>query len=195
MKAVGVSMAAALVAAVSLGSCSKAEEQFSDEPCYFVFDNSVHQNSTLATAMASMSPGVFSLVRETRESGATYFEFTNNQGLSSSSIANAVDMQRTRRLGRQNGLIVGYGNADITSPVFYAYDAQCPVCYTGTGIVDRVLTIDSRGMATCRNCNRTYDLNNGGFIQSGGQSTDATNKLVRYHASTTGAFGQLFVGN
>ena len=53
MKAVGLSMAAALVAAVSLGSCSKAEEQFSDEPCYFVFDNSVHQNSTLATAMAS----------------------------------------------------------------------------------------------------------------------------------------------
>ena len=185
MKAVGLSMAAALVAAVSLCSCSKAEEQFSDEPCYFVFDNSVHQNSTLATAMASMSPGVFCLVRETRESGATYFEFTNNQGLSSSSIANAVDMQRTRRLGRQNGLIVGYGNADITSPVFY----------TGTGIIDRVLTIDSRGMATCRNCNRTYDLNNGGFIQSGGQSTDATNKLVRYHASTTGAFGQLFVGN
>ena len=65
MKAVGLSMAAALVAAVSLCSCSKAEEQFSDEPCYFVFDNSVHQNSTLATAMASMSPGVFCLVRET----------------------------------------------------------------------------------------------------------------------------------
>lgn len=114
MKAVGLSMAAALVAAVSLCSCSKAEEQFSDEPCYFVFDNSVHQNSTLATAMASKSPGVFCLVRETRESGATYFEFTNNQGLSSSSIANAVDMQRTRRLGRQNGLIVGY--ATPTSP-------------------------------------------------------------------------------
>lgn len=195
MKAVGVSMAAALVAAVALGSCTNAEEEYSDEPCYFFFDNSVHQNSTLATAMDSESPGVYCLVRETRESGATYFVFTNNHGLTSRSIANAVDLQRTRRLGRQNGLIVGYSNADITAPVFCAYDAQCPVCYTGTGLVDRVLTIDSRGMATCGNCKRVYNLNNGGMIQSGGQSSDATNKLLRYHAETNGALGKLNVHN
>lgn len=190
-----VAAGAAMLVAAALGSCTKAEEEYSDEPCYFVFDNSVHQNSTLSSAMAPSSPGVFCLVRETRESGAIYFVFTNNQGLTSRSIANAVDLQRTRRLGRQNGLIVGYSNADITAPAFYAYDAQCPVCYTGTGLADRILSIDSRGMATCGNCKRVYNLNNGGMIQSGGQASDATNKLLRYRASTTGAFGLLTVTN
>lgn len=187
--------AAAALAVALLGACTKAEEEYSEEPCYFVFDNSVHQNSTLSTAMISTSPGVFCLVKETKESGATYFEFKNNQGLSSKSIANAIDMQRTRRLGRRNGLIVGYSNADITAPQFMAYDAQCPICYSGTGLLDRTLSIDSRGIATCSTCHRTYDLNNNGYISTGGKPDDSTNKLLRYRASTTGAFGILVVSN
>ena len=135
-------MAVAAVAA-ALSGCTKAEEEYSDEPCYFVFDNSVHQDATLASAMSAMSPGVFCHISETERSGATFFEFENNHGLSSEKRANAVDQQRSRRLGRRNGIIVGYGNGDITNPVFYAYDAQCPVCYTGTGLVDR--THDSHG--------------------------------------------------
>lgn len=187
-------MAVAAVAA-ALSGCTKAEEEYSDEPCYFVFDNSVHQDATLASAMSAMSPGVFCHISETERSGATFFEFENNHGLSSEKRANAVDQQRSRRLGRRNGIIVGYGNGDITNPVFYAYDAQCPVCYTGTGLVDRTLDIDSRGVATCGNCHRTYDLNNGGLIRSGGQADDTTNKLTRYRASTTGEFGVLAVTN
>lgn len=187
-------MAVAAVAA-TLSGCTKAEEEYSDEPCYFVFDNSVHQDATLASAMSPMSPGVFCHISETERSGATFFVFENNHGLSSEKRANAVDQQRSRRLGRRNGIIVGYGNADITNPVFYAYDAQCPVCYSGTGLVDRSLTIDSRGVATCDNCHRTYDLNNQGFIMSGGQSGDDASKLTRYHATTSGEFGVLAVTN
>lgn len=187
-------MAVAAVAA-ALSGCTKAEEEYSDEPCYFVFDNSVHQDATLASAMSAMSPGVFCHISETERSGATFFVFENNHGLSSEKRANAVDQQRSRRLGRRNGIIVGYGNGDITNPVFYAYDAQCPVCYSGTGLIDRSLSIDSRGVATCGNCHRTYDLNNGGMIRSGGQADDATNKLTRYRASTTGEFGMLAVTN
>lgn len=185
----------AAVAAASLVSCSKAEDEFSDEPCYFIFDNSVHQDATLASAMSAMTPGVFCHISESKRSGAATFVFRNNQGLSSEKRANAVDQQRSRRLGRRNGIIVGYGNADITNPVFYAYDAQCPVCYSGTGLVDRSLTIDSRGVATCDNCHRTYDLNNQGFIMSGGQSGDDASKLTRYHATTSGEFGVLAVTN
>lgn len=187
-------MAVAAVAA-ALSGCTKAEEEYSDEPCYFVFDNSVHQDATLASAMSPMSPGVFCHISETERSGATFFVFENNHGLSSEKRANAVDQQRSRRLGRRNGIIVGYGNGDITNPVFYAYDAQCPVCYSGTGLIDRSLSTDSRGVATCGNCHRTYDLNNGGLIRSGGQADDTTNKLTRYRASTTGEFGVLAVTN
>lgn len=187
--------AVAAVAATWLASCSKAEEEFSDEPCLFIFDNSVHQDATLATAMSPMSPGVFCHISETNRSGAVTFVFRNNQGLSSEKRANAKDQQQSRRLGRRNGIIVGYGNGDITNPEFYAYDAQCPACYSGTGLVDRSLSIDSRGVATCGNCHRTYDLNNGGYIMAGGQADGTTNKLTRYHASTTGEFGVLAVTN
>ena len=186
----GVAAAAALTAA-----CTGAEEEYSNEPCYLVFDNATHQNSTLATALEPMSPGVFCHISTTVRSGATYFVFSNNHGLSSESIANAVDQQRTRRLGRHNGLIVGYGNADITNPVLYAYDAQCPACYTGTGLVDRTLSTDSRGFATCENCHRAYDMNNGGFISSGGKEGDTATRLTRYRATCTGPLGILTVSN
>ena len=185
----------AAVAAASLVSCSKAEDEFSDEPCYFIFDNSVHQDATLASAMSAMTPGVFCHISETKRSGAATFVFRNNQGLSSEKRANAVDQQRSRRLGRRNGIIVGYGNADITNPVLYAYDAQCPACYTGTGLVDRTLSTDSRGFATCENCHRSYDMNNGGFISSGGKEGDTATRLTRYRATCTGPLGILTVSN
>lgn len=184
-----------LAAALAMSACTKADEQYSNEPCYLVFDNSTHQNTTLATAMDPMSPGVFCHISTTVRSGATYFVFANNHGLSSESIANAIDQQRTRRLGRRNGLIVGYGNADIVNPVFYAYDAQCPACYSGTGLIDRTLSIGNDGQATCSNCNRSYDLNNGGIISSGSQDGDNSSRLVRYRATTTGAYGVLTVSN
>ena len=110
-------------------------------------------------------------------------------------IARQTQQQRTRRLGRRNGLIVGYGNADIVNPVFYAYDAQCPACYSGTGLIDRTLSIGNDGQATCSNCNRSYDLNNGGIISSGSQDGDNSSRLVRYRATTTGAYGVLTVSN
>ncbi len=195
MRSIPLAVATIATASLLTVSCT-TDNEYSSEPCYFVFDNSVHQNSALASAMISTSPGVFCHVTETVVSGATYFEFENNQGLSESSIANAIDLQRTRRIGRQNGLIVGYGNADITSPVFYAYDAQCPACYTGTGLTDRTLNMSNNGIASCSNCGRSYDMNNGGYLSSGGQDNDADgNKLTRYRVSTTGAYGMLVVSN
>ena len=187
-------VACAAVMAFMFQSCGDIISEYSTHPCYFVFETSRHgEPTTLGSAVHGV--GIFCKVTTEIKGGAKNFRFSTNASNQVDDVPfNALDNSRTVLLGMNNAIWFGYGNLDIPA-VFYAYDAQCPVCYTGTGIVDRVLTIDSRGMATCRNCNRTYDLNNGGFIQSGGQSTDATNKLVRYHASTTGAFGQLFVGN
>lgn len=187
----------ALAAAALASSCNEAEDEFTNEPCFLVFDNSVHQNATLASAMDVMSPGVFCRISTTERSGVTYFLFENNHGQQSEpDIANAIDQQRTFRLGRHNGIIVGYGNADITAPVFCAYDDQCPNCYTGTGLVDRSLDMSDSGIASCPNCHCAYDMNNGGIISAGSPDREDGDRLTRYrNARTTGAYGVLSVTN
>ena len=44
-------------------SCGDTEHEFTTGACYFVFDNSVHQDPTLASAMNPMAPGIFCQVR------------------------------------------------------------------------------------------------------------------------------------
>jgi hypothetical protein len=53
------------------------------------------------------------------------------------------------------------------------------------------LSMASDGTASCRNCKRKYDMNNGGIITNGSQG----NKLIRYRASTTGPMGVLSINN
>lgn len=170
-------------------SCSSDSFDFSSMRAYFVFDNSVHQDATLQSALNPMSPGVFCRVSEGSEGGSTYFYFESNQGLSSKQKANADDMRRTRALGIYNktGIIVGYGN--LSSPaVLYVYDSQCPNCYAETNMVDYKLALTSRGMAVCAKCKREYDLNNNGLTSNG-------KKLIKYRATATGPLGILSVNN
>jgi len=183
----------ALIILASLTACDNAETEYSNESCYFVFDNSVHQDATLASAMNASAPGIFCRITEAQKSGTTVFTFTNNQGLTSSQTANAIDNQRTRKLGQQKGIIIGFGNGDITNPIFYAYDNQCPNCMTSSGLQNYQLTLTDSGFATCSRCNRRYDMNNGGYEANGcdGEYT----RLIRYRASTTGALGVLSVSN
>lgn len=173
-------------------SCSKAENEFSREACFFIFDNATHQDMTLASAMNNASPGVFCRVTKGMKSGATTFSFANNQGLSSSAIANAVDMKRSIVLGINNGLIVGFGNLNMPA-TFYAYDAQCPNCTDPDAVPLRnhPLEMTSAGLAICNTCHRSYDMNNGGIITAGEQGK----KLIRYRGSTTGPLGVLSVNN
>lgn len=175
-------------------ACDNAETEYSDESCYFVFDNSIHQDPTLASAMNPNAPGIFCRITESQVSGVTVFTFANNQGGEpTTKKATAIDTQRSRKLGKQKGIIVGYGNGDITNPVFYAYDNQCPNCVTTSGLQDYQLTMTDVGLATCSKCHRSYDMNNGGYETSGkgGEYT----RLTRYRASTTGALGLLTVSN
>ena len=171
-------------------SCGDTEHEFTTGACYFVFDNSVHQDPTLASAMNPMAPGIFCQVTTAMRNGATWFDFTNNGGASSSSIQNAVDTRRTLILGYNNGIIVGYG-ALSQPPVFYAYDRECPNCFNPNAIPMRSkpLSISSSGIATCNTCKRQYDLNNNGFISSGEEGK----RLTRYRATSTGPFGVLSV--
>ena len=174
-----------------LVSCSADSFDFSSMHAYLVLDNSIHQDATLQSALNPMSPGVFCRISETLEQGTTYFVFESNQGgTPTRKKATADDMRRTRDIGIYNktGVIVGYGN--LSSPAtLYAYDSQCPNCYTETNMANFRLTMDTRGIATCAKCRREYDLNNNGLSLSGGK------KLIKYRVACTGPLGVLSINN
>ena len=169
-------------------SCGDSQYEYSSRHSYLVLDNSAHQDPTLASAMTPYS-GVFVAITLKNKGGAQYFQFTSNQGQSTESIFNAIDQRRTVLLGMNEGLIVGYSQwSDLT---FYAYDRECPNCFDPdvVPIRSKALEMSTAGIATCKVCHRKYDLNSGGFIVEG----DKGDKLVRYRAGTTGAYGVLNV--
>lgn len=175
-----------------LSACGDTQSEFSAAPCSLYFDNQTHNDATLAAAMTPLS-GIFVTITTTSKSGAQYFVFTNNQGHSSQVVFDAKDKQRQRAgqliLGLNGAIIVGYGFS--TSQTFYAYDRECPNCFDSNALPQRSypLKVNSGGIASCSNCHRTYDLNNGGIIASG----NGGKKMTRYPSVTTGAYGVLSV--
>lgn len=169
-------------------SCEKAESEFSSHRVRFLYDNSILFDETLATALNSLSPGVF--VRIWMSGNYYYFEDFRKQP------TQQPVMERDRLsafiigLYNESGIIVGFGNLD-NPPIFFAYDAQCPNCYSETSLPRYLLTMKSNGIAVCGRCHREYNLNNHGIVTKG----DAGKKLERYHASTTGPNGVLTVSN
>lgn len=168
-------------------SCD-TETMFTKYPCYLVLDNSLHQDPTLASAMNAMSPGVFCTIYDNE--AKQQYQFTNNYGTSTVSTFNGIDKRRTRALGMNNALIVGFG---ALTGEFYAYDRECPVCFDPQAVPVRSkpLTIGSDGQATCPVCKRRFDMNNGGNCTTEG----GVSGLRRYRGGTTGPFGVLSVGN
>ncbi len=167
-----------------LCSCGDTQELYSRAYCRLFFDNSTHNDATLATAMTPYSGAYTTITASGKQ-----FSFSNNQGLSSTVNMTAVDVQRGYVLGMNNGIIVGYGSS--TDGTFAAYDRECPNCFSPDALPVRSykLSVNEFGIATCSNCHRQYDLNNGGIVSSG----DPGKKLSRYYATTTGPYGMLSV--
>ena len=176
--------------ALSFSGCDDSQNEFTIGTCYFVLDNSVHQDATLASAMNVNAPGVFCTITKDIVNGANCFNFTNNMGLKSRSNLNALDSRRTLILGHNNGIIVGFGTLNFPA-TFYAFDRECPNCFDPQAIPMRShpLSVDSNGMATCATCKRQYNLNNDGFVATG----ENGKRLTRYRAQTTGPFGVISV--
>ncbi|MBO4659057.1 MAG: hypothetical protein J5637_05490 [Prevotella sp.] len=180
----------ALLCAMLCSSCGDTQNEYTIGACYFVVDNSIHQDATLASAMNVNAPGVFCTITKDIRNGANCFIFSNNTGQNSSSNLNALDSRRTLILGYNNGIIVGFGT--LSSPAtFYAFDRECPNCFDPQAIPMRShpLSVNASGMATCATCKRQYNLNNDGFVASG----ENGKRLTRYRAQTTGPFGVLSV--
>ncbi len=184
----------AVAMALTAVACT-TDAEYSSWPCRFVYDNGVHLDQTLATATNSLSRGVFCHITETVRQGARHLVFTNSEGLSSTQRETAAENQSNYQLGLCNGIIVGFQTFN-TQPNggFVAYDAQCPNCVrTGNaaGSSKYIVRMDSKGMATCPNCNRQYQLNNRGIVVNGEKDD---HKLEQYaQANTTGPTGILSV--
>lgn len=177
-----------------LSSCD-AEGEYSTWPCFFAYDNSLHLDANLSSAMSADSRGVFCKIWETTM-GGRYYWFQNNQGLDATSQPlTAIEQQADFVLGLHNGIIVGYQTFN-TSPNggFVAYDVQCPNCVRREGNTlnpKYVVTMSANGIATCPKCGKKYDLNNGGMIQNGEEGDTG---LAKYMAVTTGPFGYITAG-
>ncbi|MGP1472031.1 MAG: hypothetical protein ACTTJN_00545 [Prevotella intermedia] len=183
----------ALSVVFALMACGEnVDYEYSNYHCNLKINNSMHHNPTLASAMNAFSPGIFTIIKPLYKNGVDYFYFKNNQGLDSEQPFNAIDQEYKNHLhiGMNRGLIVGFGNLD-TPAKFFAYDLQCPNCFDFNALPIRSyeLTVNGTGIATCKTCRRSYNLNTGGNIVSG----EKGKTMTRYRASTTGAYGMLSV--
>ena len=184
-------MALIVCIVVLLSACTGEHFTYSNFHCNLYIDNSTHHDPTLASAMNSMSPGVFCMIKYLPSRNA--YSFTSNQGQNTINNFDAKDTERRNgtRIGMNNGLIVGYGNLsdDGSGYHFYAFDAQCPVCFNYNAIPMRSypLSLSGSGIATCANCKREFNLN------TGGNCINNTGKMTTYRATTAGPFGILFI--
>lgn len=172
-----------------LFACGEADYEYSSYHMHFVYDNSIHLDPTLASAMNAQSPGTFCHIWK---SGDNHIYFADHRNEPTKQPLSATERMNSYIIGvyNESGIIVGFGNLD-NPPLFFAYDAQCPNCYAGSKLPRYQLTIDSSGKATCKQCNRQYDLNSRGIVVKG----DKGKKLERYHADTSGPNGVLTVNN
>ena len=96
-----------LTAFLLLSSCT-AEGEYSTWPCRFGYDNSLHLDPTLSSAMSPDVRGVFCRIWESTN-GGRYLNFQSNQ---SSQVTSQIesDMERMAGfvLGLNNGIIVGF---------------------------------------------------------------------------------------
>ena len=180
----------ALLAALMLTGC-QAEGEYSTWPCRFGYDNSIHQDPALATAMNANSRGVFCRIRE----DGLYYVFQNNQNITSRQPKSEMEKLANQILGLNNGIIVGFQTFNETpNGGFVGYDVQCPNCVrreNNTLNPKFAVSVGSDGIAKCSKCGKKYDLNNGGIIQNGEEGDVG---LQKYLATTTGPLGYVFVG-
>lgn len=177
-----------LFAAVLFAACEDSDFTYSKYRNNFRFDNSVHGDATLNSAMNAQSPGVF--CRISYQLGSKQFLFANNQGAQTICRINAVDEERfakyNQSVGMNNGLIVGYGN--LADGEFFAYDLMCPNCYDFmSNPRNYPLSMDAAGIASCDNCHRRYNMN------TGGNSLDGGTGMTRYSCNRLQPLGILSV--
>ena len=176
-----------------LASCN-ADSEYSTWPCRFTYNNSLHLDPTLASAMNIDSRGVFCRIWESSMGGLVLHFQSNQGGDATHQPVTEMERQSNYILGLNNGIIVGFQTLN-TQPYggFVAYDAQCPNCVRKTNNTLNPkfpVSMSPSGIATCSKCGKKYDMNNGGIVTNGGEGDKG---LEKYVAATTGPFGYVSV--
>jgi hypothetical protein len=178
-----------------LTSC-QADNEYSLWPCRFAYDNSLHLDATLASALDVNSPGIFCKISESSQAGVKYLVFENNHRQKTSLGETEEEKRAEYILGLNNGIIVGFQNGvrdEFGNAIFTAYDIQCPNCVRREGNTTNPnygVSMSETGIATCQKCGKKYDMNNGGVVQNGEEGDKG---LEKYAASTTGPLGHVSV--
>ena len=185
-----------LLAVTLLLVACKAEYEFSQWPCHFSYDNSIHLDMTLNMAMNPNDPGTFCLIWEETQKGTKYICFKNNKGEQSRLPETAPEIEYRYRLGLNNGIYVGFASSVFDKNMnfaFLGFDAQCPNCVDRTNNTlnpNFGIQVDEKGIGTCRECGKRYDLNNGGLVLDG---EEGDKKMEQYVAATQGPNGHVSV--
>lgn len=157
--------ASAAMTALSIviaASCDKAEERFSDRPCYFMFRADYHNTHILARGLNN--PGLFVNVKTQNRQGVRYLMVSAPFDIPAEdkevALTTEIENRYSYTLGANNSLITG---CSVTNE-WRAYDGQCPYCLDNHSTTFFPLTWaeGSNGQAVrCNNCKRTYNLNYG----------------------------------
>jgi nitrite reductase/ring-hydroxylating ferredoxin subunit len=169
---------AVLLLLLTVTGCGKLEEEYSNRyRCHFTFNNSIHNNGKVLAAVNSW--GTFVHITLTGANGIRLQLYGQD-----AEVVQAVASEQPERfsLGIDNSSGLFIGCSTLHDGALYAFDGQCPNCYTGGMTAYRLEFSQSGQWVTCPSCHRSYDINNGGIVISG----EAGNKLYRYRASYNG---------
>lgn len=175
-------------AAMMVAACTSDGFEYNTRfQCYFTFNTAIHNTSIVKACINPMSSGSFCFVWSNVEYDIRHVYFQTPDGKTENNKLTTDEENRiSYMLGASNGLILGCST--LNDGQLYAFDRQCPNCLND--YVNKPLQWANNGLwVKCTRCNRSYDLNNSGFVVDGNQG----DKLVRYHASFNGSF--LHVGN
>lgn len=158
-----------------LASCAGDTEQFyADLPARF----RVQYVQTIPPLNAALN-GMGEFATITQRTG-TYI-YSNTQ----TSVSRPVTDADRNYMGL-SGFIVGLPNipplgSDVSQVV--CYDLACPNCYEEQ-VVTREMQLQTGGKCYCRLCQRTYDLNNQGYVTSGSPGKSLYRYRVTYQNNT-----------
>ena len=174
-----------------LVACSGGESnnKYSNLRARLSIDN-VLQASVLHAACESM--GEFCAITSDGQS----LIFTNAAGKTSKIPLTAMSDYSGYNLGLNSGYIVGrlaipeMGEDNVRVVCF---DRACPNCYQNYNIT-KPLALQTSGYAFCKNCNRTYNLNDCGSLSDGPSGRNLYRYRVTYITNSMGLWG-LYINN
>lgn len=165
-----------------LVSCSADDTEYQQGyRCYFTFDTSLHNASAILSCVNPMSAGMFCMAWQETKEGIRHIRVQLNNGKTTedNAITTALESRQQCIMGASNGLIIGCST--LNAGQLYAFDRLCPNCLD-QGINKPLQWTNSGLWVKCPRCQRSYDLNNSGYIVEG----ETGKKLMRYRASYNG---------